>query len=103
MMYAVLKLDLKHTVSNPLDKVNVLAVRAENTVITDWRELTINDRYCYNGCKRPLFALAQLHRAYRQSSNSSILLILWSAMQPRTSVSQACGSTSLSLAVSISV
>ena len=60
MMYAVLKLDFEHTVSNPLDKVNVLAVRAEHTLITDSRELTINDCYCYNGCKRPLFALAQL-------------------------------------------
>ena len=53
MMYAVLKLDFKHTVSNPLDKVNVFAVRAENTVITDWRELTINDRYCYNEFRSP--------------------------------------------------
>ena len=48
MMYAVLKLDFKHTASNPLDKVNVLTVRAENTVMTDWRELTINDLYCYS-------------------------------------------------------
>ena len=41
--------------------------------------------------------------AQRQGRSSSIRLILWSAMRPRTAVSQACGSTPLSLAVSIRV
>jgi transposase len=48
-------------------------------------------------------ALAARVAAHAQGRSSSILLILWSAMRARVSVSQACGSMPLSLAVSIRV
>ena len=53
--------------------------------------------------ERPRIGSAHSAWQYRHGSNSSILLILWSAIRASTSISQACGSTPLSLAVSISV